>query len=407
MSESTLVSNMKTSTGYEEYFVAIASISVLYTGIFTGFDLILPAISMISIFIIIFRDINIFQSFIAKSPIIIFALFCYFLVLINYAASTIIANHYIGISRNDFALFLIQTILPIMIILCPRRERIILAFCKVSVIFALSDAIVNLLALNGFVDIVLSGRVVGDISNVRYAGLTGSTHAAGFIGFIAICYLFWLVRNSNIRLLWFFVISPLLLFSQYLIDARRYQVFLIVAVSLLWTWRYVRKFGLHMVSLSIATILLIIVFSVSDYDYGNILRGKLLLNGFERALSGPILGTGPYYFDFYGAVPTFESLSAIGVTESYLIDLSISYGIVSSALFLFFCLVVLRAQSQGELTLPAIFLCTMTSELFVGGALRGFSGAILYFCCLFACLAPSLKSAHVRTKAANSVPLKR
>jgi hypothetical protein len=388
-----------------EYAVAMSAIGVLYVGFLPLFGVALPMLALSLLGLMVFRDSGLGENFFTQGLGVRLSIIMILLALISFALSAIIAFAKGALNSRDLALYVLQGILPVIMYLSPRRERIILAICQCAVFFAIFDGLANVLAVLGLIQVEMSGRSIDGAVRLRYAGLTGSTHAAGLVAFIAMSYMTWLIRVRKGNLLVLLALMAFLALSMYFIDARRYTIFVVVAALIMFGWRLIRPFGLQAVALGLATALLALTFLAGEDDQGNVLRALLLLNGIEQATQAPILGHGPTFIDDSEAEPTFESLSEVGITESYVLDLAKSYGIAPTGLFLLGIFNILRLQSKAGLRLPAIFLCIMTAEFFFGGSLRGFLGAILYFSCLFACAATipprRLRRIHPMQAAAN------
>lgn len=295
-------------------------------------------------------------------------------------------------SLPDWGLFSLQVALPVALILTPERGHLILAICKVCVAFATLDMVANLLAVAGLFELPqMSGRRDEFGLSLRYPGLTGNTHAAGLVGFIALVYLVSrlelrrLVSHRNIFIAGW---VAALFASLVLVDARRYLVLLAFAIPLL-ILPQARKIPLPAVIAVIVLVMLGKTFTADYADVGNQLRQDLMILGASRAAEHPLLGQGIMYRSSEGLEATYSSLSSVGATESMILDLSISYGILATLVFLVACVLAVTARRRS-LSPPAIFLALLTAELFFGGVLTGVLGSLLFFACLTFCQKESI-----------------
>jgi len=287
----------------------------------------------------------------------------------------------------DWGLFALQIGLPVILILTMERGDLIRAICKVCVIFATVDMVANFLAVAGLFELPqLSARVDEFGRSLRYPGLSGNTHAGGLVAFIAMVYLLNLVdfkrivttRNA-ILAAWTALIFVSLLF----IDARRYLVLVLCAGPLL-AIPFAKRIPLPAVMATVVALMLGKTFTADFADRGNQLRQDLMISGAARAAEHPWLGEGVFYRSGEGLISTFASLSQAGVTESMVLDFSISYGIAATLAFVAACFLA-AAGRRASPHPPAIFLALLTAELFFGGVLQGVLGSLLFFACLTYC----------------------
>ena len=109
-----------------------------------------------------------------------------------------------------------------------------------------------------------------------------------------------------------------------------------------------------------------------------------MIAGAARALAHPLLGAGAAWRDSAALAPGFGGLEGAGVTESGLLDLSIAYGALATALLVFSALAALAAKRPTR-SLPPVLLTLLTAELAFGDSLTGFVGAIVFFAALTHC----------------------
>jgi hypothetical protein len=291
-----------------------------------------------------------------------------------------------GLTVNDIGVFLLQGVMAVMLLLDKKCGRFALAIGAWAVIFALTDAAANLLGIIGWIDIKQPVRTIDGVMNYAYPGLSGSTLAGGFVAFIAVCWLaFAAERVGSIRWIYYATIF-LLVVSLEFISARRYLGLALAAIMLFTFWRWISRIGLQWISLGLATFFLVLIFTASEGDPGNLLRGNLMLNGVSLAIENLVIGRGPTYIAQDGLTADFEILSNAHVTESQLLDFAINYGALSALTLLLAILIILAAQSDRLQKYPAIILTCMTAELFFGASLASFAGCLLFYSVLGACL---------------------
>jgi len=287
-----------------------------------------------------------------------------------------------GYGMEEWGLFALQVAVPAMLLMAPPQNGLIRAILQVCLGFALLDAAANFLAVAGVVELPeMSARVDEFGRRQRYPGLAGNTHAAGLVAFLGACYVAYLAR---IRLTPFVIVAGIVvLASLLLIDARRYLVLTVLAVPLIYFYAS-RRIPLLALSGALAGFMLFRTFTADYADTGNQIRAMLLEDGFSRAMSFPLIGDGARYYSSEGVISTYTSLSMAGVTESLVLDLAITYGVLPTLLFLGACVLAMCAR-RLILQPPVVILALMTAELFFGGTLAGSLGAITFFACLTSC----------------------
>lgn len=307
--------------------------------------------------------------------------------LLGFSASALFGYLTRPSSLQDWGLFALQIGVPLILLLTTERGQLIIAICKVCVLFASVDAVANLLAVAGLFELPqMTARVDEFGQTLRYPGLTGNTHASGLVNFIGATFL---VSRINIRALTTgrnFILGAwivILLGSLLLIDARRYLVLLICAVPLLIVPQ-ANRIPLPFATAFIAGVMLMKTFTADFADRGNQLRQALMRSGFERAMEHPWLGEGVFYRSGEGLIATYTSLSSAGVTESMILDFAISYGIASTIAFLGACLLAAGSR-RPTIHPPAVFLALMTAEFAFGGVLNGVLGSVFFYACLMYC----------------------
>lgn len=370
-----------------ESLAAFSAIASLYTGDWGALRTLLQLLSLAAVAGCVLRDIG--------QPVVLFgagsrsraAAMLLALALCGFLLSTIMALASRGLSVAELGVAAVQVALPAMVLLSRARARLVAAIGGWAVAFALVDACANMLGVAGLLSIATPVRSIGGVVEFAYPGLSGSTLGAGFVAFIAICTLAVATTSASPWRWVAWLLLGILFASLSLIEARRYLGLALVALVIVRAWGPALKAGLPMITLGVAGLFLWLTFSASDADSGNVLRGLLMLNGIERATGFPLIGNGPTYIvqdEILSA--NFAELSAAGVTESQVLDLFISYGIASGLLFLAGMFLALGSAKPPAPWLPAVFLTTMGAELFFGGPLAGFAGAMLFFAAFGACL---------------------
>lgn len=294
------------------------------------------------------------------------------------------------LAPEDLGLFFFQAIVPILIVLVPQRVTLLERIGALCAACSIADALVNIAALFGAIDLQLSSRLIdGGEVRLRYPGLSGNTHAAGLIGLIGVIYL---LTSTNTRRLargaaFTALIVGLVALSIYLADARRYLVFGGACVLLYVFRNWLPLVAYPAAALLLGSGLLLATFLTFDVDVGNAVRAELLTNGLAKALSAPVLGSGPTYLALSDVVPELADLIAVGATESQLLDLAINYGVPTAFALLIaaLCALGLGARQQSSMLGRLLLLC-LTAELFIGGSLRGYLGSVVLYAAMLALL---------------------
>jgi len=317
--------------------------------------------------------------------------------LVGFTASTVNGAFAQGLVLQDLGLFALLVAVPVMLLFADR-SRLIQSMCYVAIAFALADAAANFLAAANLITLqTYSGRIDEAGVRLRYPGLSGSTHAAGLVCFVALTYLFGAFDNHRRLVVRGLVAAAIvaLAASLYLIDARRYLV-LALAAAVLILFRPARRTPLPLLAAGIAFVMLWLTFHADYADIGNQLRARLMVRGLGLALEHPIIGEGLLWRDNWGLISTYSSLAGAGVTESQLLDFAIAYGVPTAVIFLLSALLAIAARREN-LTIPAILVTLMTSELAFGGALTGFMGSVLFYASLIYCQRDEVQVAAPRS----------
>jgi hypothetical protein len=287
-----------------------------------------------------------------------------------------------NLTIQDIGVIFLVLLMPFFVLFADRKV-LFKSILQVCLVVALIDAAANLLALLDLIQLDYTARVDESGLRTRYPGLSGNTHAAGLVAFIAIFYLTALVRRDGFaRSTKWIVLGVILLISLIGIDARRYLAMALMCVGFLIPVS--RRVPLIIYVTLLVSVMVGATFSAPAWDTGNYLRASLMINGWYDSLSHPLIGQGLFYRDGSNLLPTFDSLSVAGVTESMVLEFCIAFGMFGTVLF-FMSPISLVARSKAY-TPMIIVLSLMTAEMFFGGALRGLLGATLYYCCLLGCL---------------------
>ncbi len=368
---------------------AICSISSLYlNNIFDSNSLSWIMISLTFIFLICAVDFNhnsnIYFQRTSTDRAHKISLMFFFSFLLLAALSTASGAFSKAFEIADLGQLSLVTLLPLVLMLTDN-DRFIKHVSALAVFFALADSVVNILSWGGFLTLTnYSGRVDDNGFTLRQTGVSGNTHASGLVAFIALTYLAIKIFHikSQRSLILFVLTFLLILFSLYLLDARRYQVMIIFVIISIIINKITGKNPLLILTATLSTLMLTLTFRASDLDYGNILRGRLIQDAFYKAFDTPVIGSGLRWSNPLDLQGTYESLSAGGVTESYALKMCASFGILGTVLFLLSVVISINMQKLN-LSAPSLLLAMLTAELAFGGSLLGILGASVFFSCLF------------------------
>ena len=383
--------SQKWGFGFPVALVALASVVLLYIGGNLLFKYALITLIFVAILFNVILNVNSPLRLDFSSGKKRLSLLLLFAALLGFMASTLHSLVLRDLLVQDYGVFFVQAILPLFLIITSNRRLFIEYIGRVCVLFALIDALLNLLAVLGYIDISMSGRLVGDEVRLRYTGLSGNSHAAGFVAFVASLYLTFKAHQLRRWIGLIGLLVGMLLVSLYFIDARRYMVFSVVGIMVLLGWKYSSRIGLVWLMSALSVLFLGATFLTAEMELGNALRAALLLKGLEDASKSSILGSGPMYLDLSMVEPVEEELIGAGVTESQLLDLAKSYGIAATLLFLSAVLLALSRRRHTLHPYELTLITLLTSELFFGGAIRGVLGSLLFFACLLVSLERKLQ----------------
>ncbi len=305
---------------------------------------------------------------------------CVLLALIGFAVSMVASTRDRDLDLKDWGLFALQAGTPVLLFVSTKKRDLLQALGLVCVAFAAVDMIANFAGALGLISLpTYSGRLEDTGIRIRYPGLSGNTHAAGLVAFVAVSFLAWGFGSKRWAPL--LVRAPLiagLLGSLWLIDARRYLGMALVAV-IIAAIRPLQRIPPALVAAGVAGVALESVF-VIGIDVDDV-RVRLLTDGAREALSHPFLGDGALYRDPAALAPVYEALAREGVTESSFLDFAIAYGLLATGLFFLGALLALCAKRERQ-TWPVFVLALATAEFVFGTALTGFLGALLFYASL-------------------------
>ena len=372
-----------------EWVTAFATVFSLYAH--TAFDLPSSVVTPISaaviaggLFILALLSISTVRLDLGTSALRELSTICLIVALFGFGLSTVWGMGERQLTLNDLGLLGIQVGVPILLWFMRSRTEFINSLLWVCIGFALMDAVANVFAWRGLIDLpTLSGRTDAlDPTGyrVRYPGLTGNTHAGGLVAMLAICALSCRLYRAKIfgRLVYLALIAVVFV-SLDLIDARRYLGmaavgFVVIAIPLFWRVPPI---------LTIAGIAGSAVYAAftNFFDYEDDLRGRLMTDGWQYASQMPFLGQGVFYRDLTGIRPDYASLSSAGVTESGILDLALSYGVASTVIFVLAAMFGVSARRSFQ-AVPVVLVTLLTAELAFGDSLTGFLGSVAFFACL-------------------------
>ena len=296
-----------------------------------------------------------------------------------------------GLELPELAVFFLTSWMLLIITPWPTR-RLVDTLLMCCLIAATIDAVANTLAVLDLIDLQVYGGRHTDFGSVtRYPGLSGSTHFAGLVAFLACSSLLFRLKNkpqkrpmaqATVTIL----LLILIILSLVLIDARRYLLALILVAAMAYL-PWVSRIPLFIVGAGVAASVLAYVFAIEAFGLADSsdLRARLILDAAREANSHWLLGVGAEFVDNAALEATYESLSSGGVSESLFLSMATYYGVLSST-----CLVAgaLWTATIARRAAPkeAIILTALTAELFYGGSLNGLLGSLVYFACFWVCI---------------------
>ena len=189
---------------------------------------------------------------------------------------------------KDWGLFALQAGTPLLLFVSTKKRELLQALGLVCVVFAAVDMVANFAGALGLMNLpTYSGRLEDTGIRIRYPGLSGNTHAAGLVAFVAVSFLAWGFLKRWTPLL---VRAPLivgLLGSLWLIDARRYLGMALVAVVIA-AIRPLQRIPPALVAAGVAGVALESVF-VIGIDVDDV-RVRLLTDGARENAQPPLPG---------------------------------------------------------------------------------------------------------------------
>lgn len=302
---------------------------------------------------------------------------------------------------NDWGRLLLTVGLPALLLCSYSRAALLNAIGICCVAFALADLVANIGALMGTWTLADAGSRREEFGFFdRYGGLTGNSHASGLVAFVAVAFLGPEVRQ---RKTWFRAATALMaillvVFSLYLIDARRYVVGAVAVLALLWT-PLPKRAPLWAASLAIG--LGGVLYTFSSFDLEEMQRANLMAAGFSDSAKTIAAGTGI----FYKAAPAgirFTDLWSVGVTESGILDLAIQFGWVATTIFLAGIAWALSGWRAG-LTWTTALITVLVGEMAYADPFEGFLGATVFFAALISIICD--ESAELRLLGAGAFAL--
>jgi hypothetical protein len=282
---------------------------------------------------------------------------------------------------------------PFLIGFCNVRGDFLKAIGVLCVGFATIDLTFDVLDYLGIGHLANHVGSPGSAYGLHYLGATGSSYATGLVGFLAISFLAsGFVSGSPLGNLARVAAVAALIGSVYLTGTRTY-----LAASLASAALFVvpanRRVPLIVYGAAISGLFLYIAFSHVGGDRDNALRSMLLLDGFEDAMTHPILGSGPSYIDTSSLVATYQQLHTAGVVESGFAYFAIFYGLPAALTLVAASLTAQGAQRPGQ-SFASVVLCLITALLAFTSPIGSFLGSIVFYTALIYCQRDELREAH-------------
>ena len=301
----------------------------------------------------------------------------------------------------DLGLFLVQVGIPVLLIFNNSRVNLLQSLGFFCFVFSILDAVANFGALAGIWHLKeYGGRYTEYGIITRFPGLTGNSHAAGLVNFVAICWTSSRLRAPRRTFIWVAaaIIVASLFVSLILIDSRRY-LYEALAAFLMLLFPLGRRIPLGLIAAGLG--LWGLIYTFGHFDPENAQRADLIAIGWREAKEHFWTGSGI----FYRSGPSETGLNALWnayVTESGVVDLVKAYGVPATLLFVFSTTCALSAKREN-LTWPPVMLAMLTGELAYGNPLDGFLGSTLFFAALIFvfCDEPGRGESHVPQRAAG------
>jgi hypothetical protein len=294
-----------------------------------------------------------------------------------------VASTLFGLDRDsmtiaDWGVFGVNIGIPVLLLCCPGRARLLEAVGAWCVVFACADAVANALSFAGVVTLAKHVGHEGQSYGLHFQGLCGNILAEGTVAFLAVTFLA-VPRPGGGRLagLARLGLAAALLGSLWLAGSRTYLAITLAALPFLrlkWIWRL----PLALVSAAVAGAFLLATFAAPYDDYDDILRGWLLEAGWQKAQDHPFLGLGSFYRDVSTTQADYISAMSSGVTESSGLDYAIAYGL-PAAVLLILCAVFTLGARRRRPAWPVVVLVMFTGALAIAGPQGSFLGSIVYY----------------------------
>jgi hypothetical protein len=281
---------------------------------------------------------------------------------------------------------------PILIGFCNVRAEFLRAIGIVCTVFAGIDLVLNLLDYLGVLH--LAGHSGGSASayGLHYLGASGSSFAAGLVGFLAISFVAsGFAAGSLVGNLARVAITAAFIGSIYLTGTRTYLAASLASAAIFVTPAN-RRAPLVICGAALAGLFLYMTFNYASGDHDNALRALLLLDGFDDAIRHPILGSGPSYIDSGSLVATYQWLHSVGVVESGFAQFAIFYGLPAALALSAASLAAQGARRSGQ-SFASVVLCLITAIFAFSTPIGSFLGSITFYTALIYCQRDELREA--------------
>jgi hypothetical protein len=282
--------------------------------------------------------------------------------------------------------------IPVLIGFCGVRREFLRAIGTVCVVFATADLSFDVLDYFGVAHLASHVGEAGSAYGLHYQGAAGSSYAAGLVGFLAISFVASGFASGSVTgNLGRMAAVTAFIGSVYLTGTRTY-----LAASLASAAIFVlpanRRVPLVACGAVVAGLFVYMTFNYAPGDNDNELRSMLLIDGFDAAMSHPILGSGPSYIDTSSLTATYQQLHSAGVVESGLAQFSIFYGLPAAIALLASSLVAQSSQRPRQ-SFSSVVLCLVTAVLAFGSPIGSFLGSIAFYTALIYCQRDELREA--------------
>lgn len=260
-------------------------------------------------------------------------------------------------------------------------RKLLNCFMHIILIIFLLDLLVNLAVLVGIniPGIIIAKPRPGELFP-RMQGILNSNLFSSSISFLFLCLIMdrnFLIDHKYIKFLFLF----LAVFNIILAGANRTFILslVIIFIKLFSSFR-TNIYKNRLLILTVVSIVVIFTFLNAFSNTSNLLRSQLWIISIEKIIQKPFLGYGIYFPDASKVVANIESLSEMVVTESFLLAIAYSYGIITLIFFIIFMFKLLsKANDNQYYTYQYAIFLGLSIELFFGGTLSNTLSTFVYF----------------------------